>query len=303
MHGIGVTDALSDVPSVVVALFAALTQLGDAWFIFGTLTLVYWVADERLFEAPRRRGALLVSLAVVALAVTTGLKSLFAVPRPPGAGTVTPPVWLPAAVDPLFVSAATGDGFGFPSGHATGSTLVYGGLAAALSRFPRRPRVVAAGVVVGVVSLSRLVLGVHHFFDVLAGVAVGVAVLWAVLAFWDGRPVRAFGLAAAAAAAALVVAVAAGHAAEAHDAGIALGSALGGAGAWRAFDPADSPSVRPSLAVLGLLAVGVLWGGSYALVDGVALSVVANAAVVAAVVGYPVLVARLDPSDATAGST
>ncbi|WP_049980636.1 phosphatase PAP2 family protein [Halolamina rubra] len=227
MHGWGITEALAGLPDWVALLFAILTQLADAWFVFGGLALLYLLGDGRLASEPRRAGATMIALAICALAATVALKTFFGVHRPAGAGTATPPAWLPALFDGVYGSIATGDGFGFPSGHATSSTIVYGGLALYLDRlWTRRKRLLAAASVVGVVALSRLVIGVHHLPDVLAGIVAGSAVLLAVARVAGTRPDRAFTAAAvlgvAALAAALVFAPA--HPDEALKAAIALGA-------------------------------------------------------------------------------
>ncbi|MFB6176050.1 MAG: hypothetical protein ABEI99_02695, partial [Halobaculum sp.] len=114
---------LTDAPELLVVVAAALTQLEDVWFVFLLLTTGYWLAP-RLAANPRSVGATLIAVAVGALAVSLGTKALFAFPRPPGAGTATAPAWLPAALEGTFRTAATGDGFAFPSGHALAATAV-----------------------------------------------------------------------------------------------------------------------------------------------------------------------------------
>jgi undecaprenyl-diphosphatase len=71
------------------------------------------------------------------------------------------------------------DSFSFPSGHATLSLVVYGFLGYLLLRNQPRAIKLGAGIVigafVGLVSLSRIYLGVHWFSDVLAGLALGLS--------------------------------------------------------------------------------------------------------------------------------
>ena len=74
----------------------------------------------------------------------------------------------------------------FPSGHATQAVAVYGMLAAlAAATTPRWSGKVAAWaaavVVTGVVAVSRLYLGAHWLTDVLGGLALGAAWLFALL--------------------------------------------------------------------------------------------------------------------------
>jgi membrane protein DedA with SNARE-associated domain/membrane-associated phospholipid phosphatase len=92
----------------------------------------------------------------------TALKQIFHRPRP---------VW----DSPLL----TARGFSFPSGHAMGSLVAYGMLAYLIVRHmdhPRRRMAVAGGTValVLLIGLSRMILGVHYFSDVVGGYAAGV---------------------------------------------------------------------------------------------------------------------------------
>jgi membrane-associated phospholipid phosphatase len=88
--------------------------------------------------------------------------------------------------------------FSFPSGHAFGSAVVYGMLALVVLRVGvgSRRRWVLAGALwvwVGLVALSRPMLGVHYPSDVLAGTSLGLAwgFYWAALAdWWDLRKIR-----------------------------------------------------------------------------------------------------------------
>jgi undecaprenyl-diphosphatase len=85
---------------------------------------------------------------------------------------------------------AFGGGNSFPSGHALDSFICYGALLLVfLPAFPRRRRWIpatGAAVLVGLVGLTRIMLGVHFVSDVVGGWAVGVA--------WLGLTVFAFEL-------------------------------------------------------------------------------------------------------------
>jgi membrane-associated phospholipid phosphatase len=290
MRTLGVTDVLSAAPEVVVVLFSLLTQLGDAWFLFLSLSVLYWVAPRRVAPDARRVAALLIAFGLAAATLTFALKTAFALPRPPGAGAVTPPDWLPSAGHGLFAWAATGDGFGFPSGHALGATVVYGGVAVLATAGDRTRRLLAAGVVVSLVALSRLVLGVHFLADVVVGVALGTGLLWTALGTCDRDPTRGFALATAFGLAALGVAtVRPDHAV---DAVAGFGGALGGLLGWVVVERrgAQGTGVGPAALVPTLLVAGGLW--VVATEVSLALPVVAALDLLAVflVVGLPALV-------------
>jgi len=74
-------------------------------------------------------------------------------------------------------------GFSFPSGHVAGATLLYGSVALLLFRdhisWRTRAAVLAIlGLLIAIVSFTRLYLGVHYLSDVLAAQAIA----WAWLA-------------------------------------------------------------------------------------------------------------------------
>jgi membrane-associated phospholipid phosphatase len=278
-RGTGLAEWLAGAPDAAVFPFGLLTQLGDAWFLFSLFGLLYLAAPPVAAD-PRRAGATLVAVAVAALGLTVALKTAFALPRPPGAATATAPAWLPGAGRAAYVDAVTGDGFGFPSGHAVGATAGYGAAAWLLDRLDRRRRLLAAVAVVAVVDLSRLVLGVHYLVDVAVGSAVALALLGAVRAV-DGRrrPARAFALAAAVGAAALLAVGVRGGDAHLAELAPALGGAVGGLFGWRytAARNATEP-LPPALSVAGLAAAGGAWGAVYALEPPLALGVAVDAA-------------------------
>ena len=267
MRGVGLVELFGALPGWVVLVAALLTQLGDAWFLYLTLSLVYWRGDRRIAADPRRVGATLLAVAVAALAVTTALKSVFMFPRPVGAETATPPAWLPTVVEAAYENVATGAGFGFPSGHAIGATMVYGGLAAFLDVWDRRTRWLAAGGVIALVSLTRVVLGVHYLVDVVVGVAVGLVALAAfhrvARSGFEPRPDRVFFAAALCGLAAFAVTIAGGYGGETTDAAIAFGGASGGYLVWRIRGSETAP-VDATAALVGTVLIATLFVGAYA---------------------------------------
>ncbi|UPV75456.1 phosphatase PAP2 family protein [Halorussus limi] len=228
-RGVGVTASLERLLSPWVReLFALLTQLGDAWFLFSAVALVYWFGN-------RRRGAFALSAVLGALALTLALKGLFALPRPP---------------TELYAGHASG--YGFPSGHAIGATVLWGLLALVLERGSHRWRAIGAGTVVAVVATSRLVIGVHYVVDVVVGVAVGLAYLAALLYVTEWSPTRGFVVAAGLTLAAVVTN------GLTHDS-VAMVAGITGAGAtWSALDARPGESVHLPAAAVGLAALGAV---------------------------------------------
>jgi len=146
------------------SLFLGITRLGAADVLVG----VAGTAALVLALTGRPRTALVWALALLPswLLVLT-LKETYGRPRPPFRD--------PGAV-------VTTDSF--PSGHALGSLVVYGGIAFLAARLGRRRWVRLAGPVVlaGLVlaiTFSRLYLGVHYLTDVAGGLAAGGA--WLIL--------------------------------------------------------------------------------------------------------------------------
>lgn len=284
----GVEAAFGVLPLPVLVLFAAVTQLGDTWFYFVTLAGLYWAGDH----APgldRRRSAFLLGAALSALALTLTLKGIFALPRPPGAGTAAEAEALPGLLGPLYEHAATADGYGFPSGHATGAALVWGGAALVASVGRRRTRLAVGGAVVLLIGLSRVVLGVHYVVDVLAGFAVGGAAL--ALLVRGGAvdsPGRALWLAVALA----LVGAATTFAADPLS---ALGSALGARVAWGAVgeEVVRVPDTTRHLAAtvgVGFPVFGGLFAVTRTLDPGPTGAFVSGAVVLAGIVALPVAV-------------
>lgn len=293
-RGVGVTELLhgpGDWPAVV--LFALVTQLGDVWLLF-LLGGVLYVAGDELprWGIDRRRGLFVVALALTYVALIGVLKTVFALPRPPGAGDPPVAAWIPPVAEGVFVDITTADGPGFPSGHALGSTMVWGGVALVVDRGAFRTRAAVVAALVALISLSRLVLGVHYFVDVLVGAAVGVVVLVALyLATERGTdPWRAFVVAAAIGVAQLLTAVT-------FDSVAAIGGSVGGLLAWRGV--ADSTPAHPSnrrevvAGFLVFLLAGAVFVVVHALKPSYPLTFVATALAVAAVVVAPITGERL----------
>lgn len=195
-RGVGLIDITKSLPDVIIVIAGLITQLGDMWFVLLGILLVYWMGtrDPSLTDTLQRDCLYLFALAIGSYALTVVLKHIFMLPRPPGATTAIMPVWIPQISEPVYESIVTGDGFGFPSGHALKSTVIYGGAALLLSKWsPRRQYLIAAGIVV-LVAVSRVVLGVHYLADVVAGVLIGLVFLGGMNRATKGNPRRAFAI-------------------------------------------------------------------------------------------------------------
>lgn len=135
------------------AFFLAVTRLGNEGFYLVFLPLVYWNLD-------RPFGFRLTILFLVSMFTNFVLKDTLQLPRPSGPGIRVP-------------EGAAATGYGFPSGHAQGNTTIWAAIAL---RYRSPWLTVMACVIVGLVSLSRVYLGVHYPADVLGGIAIGLLV-------------------------------------------------------------------------------------------------------------------------------
>ncbi|MDJ1433111.1 phosphatase PAP2 family protein [Halostagnicola sp. A-GB9-2] len=185
-RGIGVTEGLREtVPEWALEGFVGLSLLGDLAFIVPVLGLLYltdvgWTIARDTEEKPLCSNRTVSFIAAVfgGLALVVFLKGVFAFPRPPAELHVISP-----------------SEHGFPSGHAMSATIFWGGFALWSSVRTRPSRFALAGTVVMLVSLSRLVLGVHFLVDVVASVLFGVVYLLVIHRVARGRPTRAFAVA------------------------------------------------------------------------------------------------------------
>ncbi|WP_276255604.1 phosphatase PAP2 family protein [Halomontanus rarus] len=132
-------------------IWELITHLGDYWVVTA-VAIAIWLGSER------DSGPWPVVVVLGAIGLVTLLKATFALPRPPGAGI---------------------GGYAFPSGHALGSTVVYGMLAL---RINTREAYLGALALVALVSFSRVAIGVHYPLDVAVGMGVGLAYLLGALA-------------------------------------------------------------------------------------------------------------------------
>lgn len=138
-------------------VFAYVTELGSAQVIVGLsiLGLLFWYWRGNRIEAWR-----LALVGIGTLLFTQVLKLVYGIDRP----------LIDASLD-----ATT---YSFPSGHASGSLALYGLIAYVLYR-KKQSRVVIFILLclVFAVSLSRVILNVHYFSDVLGGWFVALTMI------------------------------------------------------------------------------------------------------------------------------
>lgn len=149
--------------SVVHGFFATVSRLGDGVFWYALMLALALVAGPRgLFAALQMAATGLASLAIYRL-----LKGAIRRPRPS------------ASLDDIVARVAPLDQFSFPSGHtlhAVAFTVI------ACAWFPSLAVLLVPFA--ALVALSRIVLGLHYPSDVLAAVALGLALAAASLSLY-----------------------------------------------------------------------------------------------------------------------
>ncbi|QSW99608.1 phosphatase PAP2 family protein [Haloterrigena alkaliphila] len=257
-------------PAAYADLVVLVTELGGTTVPMIVLAVLFWCGN-------RRRSALVISYAVAGLALLLSIKALLGLPRPPADALLVP-------------LEGEREGYGFPSGHAFAAAVVYGGLVAAYDRTRDALAVTAAGTVIALVSLSRVVLGVHYLGDVIVGALLGIAFVGAMDRFTRGDPRLGFAVAVVLAAVAVPVA------GVTEDSLLGLGGSIGGLCSAGWIDRRPDPRSRLEAGAL------VVVGGAGAVALEAAEAVVAFApalvALYAALVAWiflsPIAVGRLD---------
>lgn len=289
-RGVGLFEALSSGTGVALTVAGLVTQFGDPWFLLLVATFLYLLGTERSLVQQPREGAFVLGVTFAAFSLIDLLKNFFIAPRPPGAGAVTVPTWLPAVFAGAFRSITTGTGYAFPSGHALGTTAVFAALAYRLNVGSRTSRWAVAAVGALLVASSRIVLGVHFLVDIAVGMLAGVSLFAVAASVGDREPLRVFALGSVLGVLA-VVASAVSPAGEVWKAGQWLGASVGAGVAWYAVRPSCQLGLRET--VVAGLPIAVLWIGIYVTSPPLLVTVVGTAVAAGVTVAAPSLAERV----------
>ena len=153
---------------VLDTVMLSITRLGDPDFVVVIVAIsLGWL----LWQRQRLKAGTLLIVCMGTLLLNQGMKLAFARPRPL-----------------LWQRLIEETSYGFPSGHALGSLVLYGFMGYVIAdRYPRQARSIYS-ISVGLIALigfSRLYLGVHYPTDILAGYAVGF--LWLITCIFASK--------------------------------------------------------------------------------------------------------------------
>lgn len=145
--------------SLVRAIFTIITYLGET-LVFIILVAIFYIIYDKRF-AKNLAFSLLITVFFNGF-----FKDLFKDPRPPTNTTTENPL------------GYTAEGYGFPSGHSQ-SAVGFWGYMAYEFKDKGKPYLVPFlfSVLVGLIALSRVIIGVHDLQDIVGGLIIGIGVL------------------------------------------------------------------------------------------------------------------------------
>lgn len=158
-------------PEQYLDLAEVLTQFGGAEGIVLVLAVLFWLTD-------REKVLVVAAFAVAGISVLLIAKAAFSLPRP-----VPDP-----AMQVEMVYDHGDDEYGFPSGHAFMSVVVYGGLLSVFGKVRDHRWVLAVATLILSISLTRIFLRVHYLGDLVVGALLAVAFLVVMKEVVTGTP-------------------------------------------------------------------------------------------------------------------
>ena len=158
--GLDLTLALQNAGDWIVSVMKGFTFLGTEDFYIVFLVLV-WAFD---YSLSMRLGVML----MLTTALNSFFKMAFHQPRP---------YWSDSKVLDL---GGPELGFGVPSGHSQTPVSLFGLFATTLKEKWMK---IAVWVVIFFIDISRMILGVHYYLDVLVGWTIGLIILWLFMKF------------------------------------------------------------------------------------------------------------------------
>ena len=153
---------LQNIGNWLTPIFQAFTFMGYSTFYIIILPLIYWCIDSSI--------GLRLSILFLFSGITNNiLKHIFRMPRP---------YWVESKIQALDSDPE----FGFPSGHAQNASSAWGLLASQLWQKARKFSWLVI-VVISLIGFSRIYLGVHFPYQVIAGSIIGILILLVFIKF------------------------------------------------------------------------------------------------------------------------
>ncbi len=152
-------------------LIQLVTRLGEEVIVLGVICILYWCVNK---DSAYRLGF---GFFLSGIGVQT-LKVSFRIPRP----------WLlDSNLSPVTSAIPAATGYSFPSGHTQSAAALYGYISATVNKSKKSGKIIFAVMlfIIGAVGFSRMYLGVHTYFDVIASILVTSLSLFAIIKLWD----------------------------------------------------------------------------------------------------------------------
>lgn len=166
------TTVRGSLPDGLTAFFSAVTVLGNTLTFVGVLVVA--VLSLYLVKKWKTEAIYLGLTGAIAGLLIVGSKYLYGRPRP--------------NIEHLLPA----HGFSFPSGHSTGSMMIYGFMLILAHQRIKSPALrlfveILLGLLIAVIGVSRIYLGVHYPTDVVGGFLLGFVCLNILFPFYNHK--------------------------------------------------------------------------------------------------------------------